>query len=859
MSKLAALILTALVLFPSVLHAEEPDAQTRYHEAYVLEVIEGKVAEAAKVYIVLMGDEDAPTAVRHESRFRFAICTVLLGRADEARAQLGELLADTSISKALRTRVEEYRSSIGELGVGSELDRKLQALVFDLGRVEPTTSRPPAYRDFEIIGKAAIPFLQKLLQHSDRKLRQHAFRLLCRLDDPGVIDLWTPDLNVRFGAGGTDFAAYRRRDAKRHAAFEQRVLELGDPAIDAVVRMQVSSRFSIAFLKKLAALGKWSAAALVRPWGDEAEVRWALLYDWSRSDDEALAHHATLQIIERGAHEDAGAGETEFKRFMRWVLARLQLDEPGLPTAGFEGWANSWARLAGTETVFELVGEALHVANLETVDTARRNQAMNMVIGFMAVLHERDVSHVDQGAVAEVVRAQIAWAAKHNNKQGRVHPWSALLSQVRRLLAHLPIEDAEALVAEIFSGPAQEASVFGHWIAILKEVRGERGTRLVLAGLRHAFPEQSVNLSAYLPGRRGNATDVSAIRALHASLPGLAEDVEPWQLEPILKRAVELLLWLPEQESAEAWRKLLVWGDTLDPDRAPRVRRAALGGKAPAQLLAERLLPQLDKHWSELGPETQSEAVDRACGIATSRGRVLQTTRRLAAAFVLAHPGQINSRRFPGMVKRTDLFPLERWMPFAPGGLGSHTRMQLPAAQAQAVAAHILSSEESVERRHAEFVRRLGSDPQRAELYGRLLTSSDSTQRALGRKLLWPGLGRPVSQDASAEHLEPSLDIELQAIQPDLHALQELGEMLLRIKPSKKLYPVARHLLQSEDRKHIHAGISISKSLGQEEQIPWIRDHLESLDIGVRNAATKAIESIRALAKLRAETKGADK
>ena len=177
----AAVLVFAALLLATPAFAEEPDAETRFHDAYVLEVIDGQVAVAAKAYLALLGDEAVPTRIREEARFRFAICTVLLGRPDEGRQQLTAIVENERTPANLRQRAAAYLESISALGVGTELERKLQSLVFDLGRSNPSAAEVPAYRDFEIIGAPAIPFLERLLQHDDANLRRHAFRLLIRL------------------------------------------------------------------------------------------------------------------------------------------------------------------------------------------------------------------------------------------------------------------------------------------------------------------------------------------------------------------------------------------------------------------------------------------------------------------------------------------------------------------------------------------------------------------------------------------------------------------------------------------------------------------------------------------------------
>ena len=166
---------TCLLFAASSALAQETDADTRFHRAYEQEVVEGKVADAARVYLEMMRDEKVPERLRAESKFRFAVTAVLLGRADEGRAYLAELVKDATTPETLRARAAEYLDAAKGIGVGSELDKKLQSLVFDLARIAPNDTSnmgvPAPYRDFEVIGRQSIPFLRQLLQHSDPALR----------------------------------------------------------------------------------------------------------------------------------------------------------------------------------------------------------------------------------------------------------------------------------------------------------------------------------------------------------------------------------------------------------------------------------------------------------------------------------------------------------------------------------------------------------------------------------------------------------------------------------------------------------------------------------------------------------------
>ncbi len=75
-----------LLLCTSAAFAQDVDAETRFHRAYEQEVVDGKTAEAARVYLEMMGDEKVSERLRQEAKFRFAVTAVLLGRAARVRA-----------------------------------------------------------------------------------------------------------------------------------------------------------------------------------------------------------------------------------------------------------------------------------------------------------------------------------------------------------------------------------------------------------------------------------------------------------------------------------------------------------------------------------------------------------------------------------------------------------------------------------------------------------------------------------------------------------------------------------------------------------------------------------------------------
>ncbi|MHC4955121.1 MAG: hypothetical protein ACYTGZ_14795, partial [Planctomycetota bacterium] len=181
-----------LLSVPAVAQVEA--LSKRYHEAYVLEVIDGKPAEAAKAYLALLQEKDLPERLREQTEFRFAVTCVLLGRADEARARLAALAAKPGLPVGLRAQVEEYRKAIAEVKLGTALETNLQALTMKLSRHSAVYAKPATaiYVEFEVLGPRTIPYVRTLLRHKNKGLRWHAFQILARMDEPNLVDIWDP-------------------------------------------------------------------------------------------------------------------------------------------------------------------------------------------------------------------------------------------------------------------------------------------------------------------------------------------------------------------------------------------------------------------------------------------------------------------------------------------------------------------------------------------------------------------------------------------------------------------------------------------------------------------------------------------
>ena len=401
----AAVLVLALLLLAAPAAAEEPDAETRFHDAYVLEVIDGEVAEAAKAYLALVADEAVPARIQEEARFRFAICTVLLGRPDEGRMQLTAIVENASTPANLRKRAQVYLESISALGVGTELERKLQALVFDLGRSNPEDDAVPAYRDFEIIGAPAVPFLENLLQHDDATLRRHAFRLLIRLGALDLVARWHPGIPLDGQAYCREFERYLRMYPEELAAFERKLLALDDETLEkALSRFAPWPTWSLDFVRALAGRSEGlrrDAFVYLGRAGDKA-ARWAFARDCILGDDGSLRFDASRWAMGTEGGPPADLVDVLWLPVLRHVAT---LGGQWLRGRGSGGNLVAWAERLPTDRLLEALGELINLGQ-QAVATKRANPlGAHQPAGLVAyVLKERDLSPAQLDTYEERVR-----------------------------------------------------------------------------------------------------------------------------------------------------------------------------------------------------------------------------------------------------------------------------------------------------------------------------------------------------------------------------------------------------------------------------------------------------------------------
>ncbi len=549
--------------------ADEPDAETRFHDAYVLEVIDGKVADAAKAYLALVEDERTPPRIEGEARFRFAVCAALLGRPDESRARLASLVADPATSPDLQTRARTYLDALQGQEVGSELEKKLQSLVFDLARapLAGPDAVPPVYRDFEVLGDKAVPFLRGLLHHPDVTLRAHAFRLLCRMREPGMGAAWTPEIGVgsRGSWFGIDVTSYLNAQPNEKEAFEKNLLGRSDSEDASALRVlagRADFHFSRETVRALAAregVKELAPALLASPMGDGAD----LIRTWLEGDDPVLATAAAEQVYAAARN---GAAKGPLPAPLPEVLAPVFREgwSHAYPTRETLGWL---ASAAPTSEVLDALAALLQAARSWSRPANTNPLYAYWGTSLQAAFGDRDLTPKELARWEDLALETFVATRALFPEAGTPGNSAAYLDPFRALLQKLPARDAEAFVHRVLAGPLADRE--SHWLeglarAIPTDTPGQ--LRLFLTALNDLSPGDRVPFVRML----GQIAGAQSLRPeVQAELIRMAPEVVPLSNTDVAA-LVSRIPWLsPSASLSDAERKDLVGRLLLAIDRFP--------------------------------------------------------------------------------------------------------------------------------------------------------------------------------------------------------------------------------------------------------------------------------------------------
>jgi hypothetical protein len=840
-------ILAALLALAGVSGGQEPGPEARLAEAYVQEVVEGQVAEAAKVYLDLLGDDAVPPGVRAEARFRFAVCAVLLGRADEARAHLATLLADAEAPAALKARAQEYARTVDGLGVGSELTRKLESLVFDLGRVSPIHYQgvPPVYRDFEIIGPAAVPFLRKLLAHPDLELRRHAFRILLRMGADGMVEAFTPEIGV-WAQMAEEAGQWLKGRPGQAAAFEKVLLALPDGEFTrAVGHADQFGPLTETFLRAVADRVPDSAPGLVDRLGSH-EGEMALLIEWVRSDVDGLARGAARVLVDRLGR--GTLGEVPPPELFPTALERL--------VEGFKVWRGAggyldpalsrWADAVPAAAVLDWLEAAFEQLRTEKDTDSRKllGVAANTLLSKLEGRLE-DPGDPARGAAillrrAEEIDAFVRESVKHGYRPNE--PDDPFVAGLALLMRALPETERREFARRVLCVEGRENA--GRYAGIFAPF-GEEDLPDLLA-LWPSLPRtvQSALLPKVFAGDPTTWEEGKARRFL-AAVPDLMRPADAATRKILLETALSKLLYrLPVEEAATTLVRLRE--STREFDAYQTFQRFVAKTSFPPFLPAAipALLPLADD-----ALRTDLLNVSLAWLEAARRGeiQVPEAVRDGLARVVLSSLPEIPVVIWWEEVNCDPVrFPPTEWVPRAwPPSELLGTKQKPPLGGDQLAidrAAEQLAGREEVNASILVFIKRCASPGLATKLAEDLL-------RRGGRSLLEVhGYLGPLMRP---EVVEEELGRILAGEAPDLELVAALTVDLGDRHPSERLFPAVRALLGSDDKDLLLTGIRLARRLGRPDLLPALATKLDSLDPEIRDEAKAATDAILELDRLR--------
>ncbi len=817
-------LLSLLALLPLALPlaAQEKDAATRYHEAYVLEVIDGKIAEAAKAYLALEGENGSPDRIRRQAGFRFAVCTALLGRADEARARLAALAATDGLDPKLRAQVDEYRRALEGVAAGSALQARLDDLLFKLGRASSNAVNftPNAYRDFQILGDKARPFLNRLLGHSDEIVRRHAFRVLLRMNEPGMMKHWK---KAYYPQGNFDVRDYLQHNPSEIVVFEK-FIRAGNPLARAVVKRIGGNRigWSAAALRRIGITFPRTAAQAAMEQIGNQEID-ALVDQWLRSG-KAIAPNTALVYLERInliKHNPANRRFLDKDRFPHVVAALashgdgLRVYADAMPVrlvlAAFAARVKRDLATSKGQTPAQIMADSL---SSRTLEPGPRDRFRDLLVGW-----------IERSGGAHRVGASLRAAGAGD-------------AVIRKLLAGPLRHQAEALADYVdFKNPEDIES-----LGMLLRHTGAGGRSLVYAFERATAGELARDVRVAI-ARHGPAwlahdssTQSLAFRIVKAAI-GLSDE----QIKACLLRCVAAA-----QESTPSHRQRVL-GAWFAPRSAPRAN----------EFQVAHVLPHRDLVLAQLRDSERTVLVELLVAQWQSNPLVQKRLPGVAKTILdnveyLSSPARANS-----LAREPTIFPPADWyhrvrilvplpnatLAAAAVSLKAHpgkARPKLVSAVLQGILVekHVKSFSASNLQRHADLLRvlfRTGDAVTITRLASIATTSNVSAQavREALTKLL------------AAKNSETF----------DLAAVGHLAMVAAEIEADSTLVPVAATLLHGKQAKHVKVGIRLARSLAKPELRGDLIALLDSPDANIRNAAKEALEAIAEWQRFREKVK----
>ena len=825
---------------------EAKDANTRYHDAYVQEVIEGKTAEAAKVYLALMNDGGTPRRIQLEARFRFAVCTVLLGRADEGRAQLDELLRMKDLPEPVRARAEEYRKTLSDVGLGTEVDKKMQALVFDLAKAD-TYVTPGVYREFEVIGAPAVPFIRKLLQHRDAKIRHHAYRLLLRMKEPGVVDAWETHMSFRAPTGMAPmhwelehyFAHFEgsRRD------FEKRVLSLGKPGVRAIGLAARWSRASPEFLEGF--VGAGGAKSIAAQWAVRAETPATdeLVAEYANDPDPKVRDQVARSIMSLAAKRPNAAD----------LFPRI-LDAAIREGGGSSGYTNlhSWVADRTTDVLLQAL-DRMAEEDASLYDGGSNRHWTSIA----AALWKRELTPKQYETYFGVLRRRIEQLQiAVGNDVALRKPFRILRDELRWHLAKAPPAVATGFVTWLFQRdqPYKHGLIWSEMFAPTQQAEGakELDISLLQAAAKAAPPEQRGVLLHHLPMADQSVDSDVRRQQVEAYLEALPTLPSHHGLSAAVERITTAARVLDDAFHKSVVERLYAIASGIDENSRPHLQEALWLGHGTFHFVRTGIAHG-ERHWESLPRKLRERVLDRATHTLSKNAIGYESELR---GFILRHRKELTPEHLRTVVGAEEgVLPYEAWIPLIPAGWFDYSPSdvsqviyRIEPKRADEIAKHLVDAGE-INDSVIKFATSKTSEEQKQLYADRFLALPGRRARAFTIHQLSGSSGRP----ASIEAIERTLMKMVAEEDPEWDLARILLKIVLLENPTPALLPTVEKFLASGQRMAVLNGVEAAASLGSEELIPTLKKLLHSMDKNVRRNAKKAIDEIDALIQLRSK------
>jgi hypothetical protein len=860
---LFALLLT--VLLCSKASAQDPvDPETLFHQSYLQEVVQGHVDVAALGYFKLMEDEKVNAALRAESRFRFAVCMVLLGRADEARARLLEVLSDEGAPEALKRRAEEYRATLSGLGTGSELSKKLEALAFELGRLDLQGDFPATYRDFQIIGEPAVPFLRGLLAHPDEILRQHAFRVLLRMDVPGMAELWGLE---RFGhyCVVRDLKAYLNRHQAERTWMEQCLPALPDEEANAkFVLLWSGPAWSTAFLEQMAKKdGRAVLVCRLAFGGPMDPERRQAIDGWLTSDNSKLAWFAASALTKAEFHEEMRDAFSRPEVLRAVVRSFTGKELSWRPRSGNASDSNDfpWERglqafcvTLETQAVLDELERLVEVGEAWEGEPKLNPLVTGLADALVVALLGEKATRPQLEACADLLgrwmqvrrRPEVMEVA---GKSRPPFPDDAFRRHIASISRRLPGESAIRLTKEWLAWTDQREVT---WLMMNFAVARGSDVRILRAAMEaEEVGKRGWMVGLLIPHRVHPSFAPAVAKALIEESSALADLL----LDRHLDKLLGVLPWAAARVEPEvAVDALVALGPRLNAFESPRgyILKQALRGLSSADpdgpaFRRTVAVPSLEPLWEVLDEDLHQSLVQVAVGFLAdeNQGRLpLGDALPMLAEFLTEHVAEVSESYYLQLAQQPELIPLECWVPLCTPGQQPR-REVVNREDADRAARRMVADPGKVNIAVLEFIRDRTTDQVKRELLTGLVETSS-------RKLLSQVLYvlRDHEGTVSPEVLEKRLGELLEGEAPSLVDVARLTTMLSHVAPSERLFPAAKFLLASGDREAILVGARVAENLGRAELLGSLAAVLTSMDPVIRATVKRAMNSIEALQKL---------